>query len=50
MTDADTSMLAVARRYYEAGLAVIPPKEDGTKRPIDLWKQYQAERPDPATL
>ena len=50
MTDADTSMLGVARRYYEAGLAVIPPKEDGTKRPIDLWKQYQAERPDPATL
>lgn len=31
---------------YEAGLCVVPPKEDGSKRPDGQWKQYQTERPD----
>ena len=36
-----------ARLAYRLGLRVIPPREDGTKRPIGRWKEYQAQRPDP---
>ncbi len=50
MADTETDMLAVARRYHEAGLAVIPPMMDGSKRPIATWKQYQQERPTPGEI
>src|SRR5688572_13675065 len=31
---------------HEAGLAVLPPRQDGSKRPIgERWQQWQAERP-----
>ena len=29
----------------EAGLAVVPPMEDGSKRPLSSWKRYQEELP-----
>lgn len=30
-----------ARAARAAGLSVVPPREDGTKRPSGAWKQYQ---------
>lgn len=50
MADTETDMLALARRYHEAGLAIIPPMMDGSKRPISTWKQYQERRPTPAEI
>lgn len=47
---ASIDMLEVARTYYKAGLAVIPPRDDGSKAPIAEWKQYQEERPEPETV
>lgn len=38
--------VAAAQEAYEAGLCVVPPREDGSKAPIGEWKQYQYERPD----
>src|SRR5262245_15550403 len=35
----------VALAAWEAGLSIVPPKEDGSKTPIAAWKPYQAERP-----
>lgn len=43
-------MLAVARSYYEAGLAVMPPKMDGSKTPYVPWAPYQERRPTPKEL
>jgi putative DNA primase/helicase len=41
---------AAALAAYNAGLAVYPPREDGSKQPDTYaWKQWQAERP-PWTL
>jgi bifunctional DNA primase/polymerase-like protein len=34
-----------ALEAWDAGLCVVPPKEDGTKAPIGNWKDFQAERP-----
>ena len=43
----------VVEAAYHAGLAVIPPAQDGSKKPLppgdSRWKQYQTERP-PLTL
>lgn len=37
---------AAVREAYDAGLCIIPPREDGSKAPaVDTWKEYQAERP-----
>ena len=44
MTPKDVS--AAAKAAFDAGLCVIPPREDGTKAPISEWKQYQTKRPD----
>lgn len=30
---------------YEAGLCVVPPREDGSKAPVGVWKEFQEERP-----
>lgn len=38
--------LAAALNAYTAGLCVVPPREDGTKAPLERWKRYQSERPD----
>jgi hypothetical protein len=40
-------LASVARLAHSLGISVIPPAEDGSKRPIGSWKQYQAERPTP---
>lgn len=34
-----------ARLAYSLGLCVVPPFEDGTKRPESPWKQWQTQRP-----
>lgn len=39
-------MLAAALAAHDAGLCVLPPKEDGTKKPdADSWTAYQKTRP-----
>ena len=45
--DAVAEAEKLARR---AGLAVIPPMQDGSKRPVGRWKQYQTERPTEAEV
>ncbi len=41
----------VARRAHAAGLCVLPPMQDGTKRPdASRWTRYQRERPPPDQL
>jgi hypothetical protein len=40
-----TSVRETARLAYRLGLRVIPPREDGTKRPLSAWKQFQTEPP-----
>ena len=37
---------AAAFSAYAAGLCVIPPLEDGSKRPMESWKAFQKRRPD----
>jgi putative DNA primase/helicase len=34
-------ILQAALDFYDAGVSVIPAKEDGSKAPIGSWKQYQ---------
>jgi hypothetical protein len=29
---------------HEACLSIVPPKQDGTKAPIEVWKKYQQDR------
>jgi hypothetical protein len=40
------SLLSAALAWHEAGCSVVPPAQDGSKRPVGGWKRYQAERPD----
>ena len=35
---------------HQAGLCVVPPKEDGSKAPFGEWKEYQANRPNESVL
>ncbi|WP_422931374.1 bifunctional DNA primase/polymerase [Singulisphaera sp. PoT] len=42
---ADTAMAAIA-----AGISVVPPSEDGTKRPQGAWKRFQRELASPAQI
>lgn len=42
----ESSLLAAARAWYDAGFAVIPCHEDGSKRPFGPWRQYQQQRAD----
>lgn len=40
-------ILDAARRAYACGLCVVPPREDGSKRPVGAtWEQWQKVRPD----
>jgi len=42
---ADVSEIrAAALQALQAGLSVVPPKQDGSKRPLAEWKHYQEER------
>jgi putative DNA primase/helicase len=43
-------ILDAAREALLAGLSVVPPAEDGSKRPMGGWKRYQRERPTPEDL
>lgn len=36
---------AAVREAYDAGLCIVPPREDGSKAPLGIWKEFQAERP-----
>ena len=40
----ETAILAAARAAYTAGFSLVPPRENGSKRPIRAWKRYQTER------
>lgn len=46
--------LALVQQAYEAGLCVIPPAQDGSKRPTvpsgGGWKTYQQSRPSLSVL
>ena len=42
---ATTSIRQVALEAHDAGLSVVPPAEDGTKRPYCEWTDYQQRRP-----
>ena len=39
-------ILQAALDFYDAGISVIPAKEDGSKAPITSWKQYQVTMAD----
>jgi putative DNA primase/helicase len=43
-------ILDAAREALLAGLSVVPPAEDATKRPMGGWKRYQHQRPTPEDL
>jgi len=36
---------SAALEAHEAGLCVVPPLQDGSKRPFGEWKRYQSQRP-----
>lgn len=44
------TVLDTARRAYALGLCVVPPREDGAKRPVGKWKHWQTERPSTAQM
>lgn len=44
------NLLAAALDAWDAGLSVIPVRNDGTKRPTQAWKQYQVTRADRDTI
>ncbi len=41
----DEVLLSVARLWHDAGFCVVPSHEDGRKRPMGAWRQYQQCRP-----
>ena len=43
---ADNAPLDTALLAAREGLSVVPPKEDGTKTPLDFWKKYQSTPAD----
>ncbi len=45
-----TEVQRAAAEAVQAGLSIVPPREDGSKAPDGAWKQFQAERPTPAVL
>jgi replicative DNA helicase len=45
-----STILDVARQAAAAGLSVVPPRQDGTKRPDGTWANYQTAPPTPAEL
>ena len=40
----------VARATWEAGISVVPPRQNGTKAPEGFWERYQTERADLAQI
>lgn len=42
------ALLEIALAAHTAGLSVVPPRMDGSKRPLpDQWRSFQQTRPDP---
>lgn len=39
------SILEVAHAFHAAGIAVVPPRPDGSKAPVTTWKTFQATPP-----
>lgn len=39
------SVREAAITWFKAGFCVIPPQQDGSKRPLGIWKQFQTQRP-----
>ena len=44
------AVLKAAQDAYAAGLCVVPPAEDGSKRPVGGWRGFQSKRPTPARM
>ena len=38
------ALLDGARAWFDAGCSIVPSHEDGSKRPLGKWKEYQTER------
>jgi len=36
---------AAARRFHDLGISTVPPRNDGSKRPVGEWKEYQQRLP-----
>jgi hypothetical protein len=46
MSDRSPSALEHALRAEQTGICVIPPREDGSKRPLVDWEEWQGKRPN----
>lgn len=44
------AIIAAVKAARAAGIAVVPPRQDGSKAPVSEWKRYQSEPPPPAQL
>lgn len=44
LDDARKALHLAVKEAYDAGLCVVPPREDGSKAPETYWKQFQEER------
>lgn len=44
------TLLTYALAAREATLSVVPPRADGSKRPISTWKKFQHSLPSPAQI
>lgn len=42
--------MQAALEAHAAGLCVVPPRQDGSKAPMDRWKEYQHRRPELSQL
>lgn len=45
MADTGTAISTITLAAHDAGICVIPIRDDGSKRPPITWEQYQHERP-----
>jgi putative DNA primase/helicase len=45
MASEHDALRRAARAAWDAGICVLPPAQNGTKRPVAAWKQYQTTRP-----
>ena len=53
LVGAAMTVAEAARAAYDAGLCVLPPVEDGKKRPQPVdgtWQQFKIQRPDPKLM
>lgn len=44
-TENTTSLRQYALDAHDAGLCVVPPKQNGSKRPFMSWEEFETERP-----